>query len=175
MNNIKIFVAMLLCVIFTNGYANDVQSYDDPKRLAKAKECIINNLEGDECQNIGFWGKDFIDLHYKTGNMGIIHLLTQKCESHQDILQGFSCYTLGWIFLKGRGVFGKGKGVEQNYAQALKYMKKACKLGDGLSCVYLGDLYLYGYGTKINIQLAREMYGKACDLENQAGCDKYNN
>lgn len=174
MNHIKTFLSLLL-VMLSLSYANDLYQYDNPKRLAIAKECIINNVEGDECQKIPFWDKDFVDLHYKTGDMGIINFLTQKCEKAQNIgWQGLTCSALGEIFLKGRGVFGRGKGVEQNYAQAFKYMKKACDLGNGTGCVYLGDLYLYGYGTKTNPQLAREMYGKACDLGKQLGCDKYN-
>ena len=175
MNIPKILTPIFLSAMLALSYANDLHQYDNPERLAKAKECIINNMEGDECKNIPFRERDFIDLHYKTGDMRIIDYLTQNCEKAQNIgWQTHCCVTLGRIFLKGRGVFGKGKGVEQNYAQALKYMKKSCDLGYGVGCVFLGDMYLYGYGTRTNPQLARELYGKACDLGNQEGCDKYN-
>ena len=116
----------------------------------------------------------FSYLHYKTGNMEILKILDTGCNQNKDKeMQSVACASLGIIYLKGRGVFGRGKGREQNYAQAFKYMKKSCDLKGGGACVYLGDLYLYGYGTKINAQLAKEMYSKACDLGYQAGCNKY--
>lgn len=115
-------------------------------------------------------------LHYKSGNMETLQMLDTKCNQSKDKeSQAIACTMLGNIYLKGRGVFGRGKGVGQNYAQAFKYLKKSCDLGNGLGCVYIGDMYLYGYGTRLNTQLAKDMYGKACDLGNQSGCNKYNN
>lgn len=71
-------------------------------------------------------------LHYKSGNMETLQMLDTRCNQSKDKeLQAIACAMLGGLYLKGRGVFGKGKGVGQNYAQALKYTKKACDLGDG--------------------------------------------
>ena len=124
----------------------------------------------------------FADLHYKSGNMEALQMLETRCNQNEKDkeIQAIACYALGSIYLKGKGVFNIGKGVAQNYAQALKYMQKSCDLGieessGGISCAILGDLYLYGFGTRINTKLAQELYGKSCDLGFQPSCNKYNN
>jgi len=52
-------------------------------------------------------------------------------------------------------------------------LKNACESGDADSCSYLGDLYKNGWHIKQDRSLAKEFYGKACDLAEQIGCDEY--
>ena len=37
----------------------------------------------------------------------------------------------------------------------------------------LGALYEEGYGVRQNNITAKELYGKACDMGSQFGCDRY--
>ena len=46
-------------------------------------------------------------------------------------------------------------------------------MGDANGCVLVGYLYDNGYGVRQNDSKAMEFYGKACDLGEQKGCDKY--
>lgn len=40
-------------------------------------------------------------------------------------------------------------------------------------CADLADLYEYGKGVRQDYKTAKEIYGKACDLGSQVGCDGY--
>ena len=51
--------------------------------------------------------------------------------------------------------------------------KKACNLKDAGACNNIGYFYEYGLGVKQNRPLAKQYYGKACDLGLQLGCDNY--
>lgn len=75
---------------------------------------------------------------------------------------------------KGRGVFGAGKGVGQNYQKALKAFERSCAVDFADSCALAGYLYLRGKGTRQSTAKARELYGKACDLGHQGACNLYN-
>lgn len=52
-------------------------------------------------------------------------------------------------------------------------MEKGCKLDEGVACNSLGWLYYNGQGARQDYEKAKELYGKACDLGNQNGCEWY--
>ena len=54
-----------------------------------------------------------------------------------------------------------------------KYAEKGCGLKNGLSCYNLGVSYANGQGVRQNKAVAKDYFGKACDLEYQEGCDAY--
>ncbi len=56
---------------------------------------------------------------------------------------------------------------------ALKFFTKSCELKDGGGCNIVGNFYYDGEVVKQNFSKAKELYGKACDLGNQRGCDNY--
>ncbi len=67
----------------------------------------------------------FGQLHYRGGNMEALAMLDTKCnQTKNKEWQVFACGILGEIYLKGRGIFGAGKGVEQNHKKTFDYSKK---------------------------------------------------
>ena len=64
--------------------------------------------------------------------------------------------------------------VEQRQsAKAKKFLEKGCGFDNGTACLNLGWLYYYGQGARQDFAKAKELYGRACDLGLQEGCDKY--
>lgn len=174
MKNLLITLILLSSANF--GYTKQFsENYDDPKRFKKAKECILNGVVGCGDIDITLSEKDFVELYHQTGNEKILKTLLNVCENNKKQItqdwQSFGCSAAGRIFLKGRGIFGNGQGVEQDYQKALYYFKKSCELGNAVGCSRLADLYRFGYGTKINNQLAKQYHSKACDLGNQFSCN----
>ena len=45
----------------------------------------------------------------------------------------------------------------------------------GIGCGVLGTIYHDGEGVAKNLSKAKELFGKACDFGEQAGCDAYKN
>lgn len=89
-----------------------------------------------------------------------------KFSDNDELRKGTSCYELGVMYAKGRG-------VRQDYHKAAELYKKACDIKKALACNNLGFLYDEGLGVRQNLSLAKQYYGKACDLGNQIGCDNY--
>lgn len=69
--------------------------------------------------------------------------------------------------------YSEGKGVRQDYFKSADIDRLNCKNGHRISCYNLGISYLQGLGVKQNISKAKELYGKACDMKYQEGCDAY--
>ena len=44
---------------------------------------------------------------------------------------------------------------------------------DSISCIDLGNLHSSGHGIRQDNKIAKEYFGKACDLGDQSGCDTY--
>lgn len=71
-----------------------------------------------------------------------------------------------------------GQGTRQNQTEAIKIIKNICDTtkrhellnkGIALSCSNVAKFYV----SLKNIPLAKEYYGKACDLGNDEACEKY--
>lgn len=117
-----------------------------------------------------FWGRN-----YYGGDSESISIIEKECnEPTSKNMQKTACFVLGKAYLKGRGVFGAGKGVGQNYQKALKAFERSCAVDFADSCVLAGYLYFRGKGTRQSTAKARELYGKACDLGHQGACNLYN-
>ena len=61
----------------------------------------------------------------------------------------------------------------KNYEEAIHVCHEACKLNNGISCRFLGQLYHLGYGEKQSYpkeSSAYDYYKKACKLNDGFGC-----
>lgn len=72
------------------------------------------------------------------------------------------------LLLMGCAVVSFANSVSEKLAQD-------CNLNDSVACYNLGVLYKKGQGVKQNLKIAKDYYGKACDLGLQQGCDAYKN
>ena len=70
-------------------------------------------------------------------------------------------------------MYGNGRGVRQNDAEAFRWFRKAAEQGDADAQNILGDMYLRGFGVREDRALAQEWFGKACQNGDQDGCDDY--
>lgn len=66
-----------------------------------------------------------------------------------------------------------GKGVRQDYGNAMKWFRKAADQNNAEAQGYIGTLYENGEGVRQNKVTAKEWYGKSCDNGSQTGCDEY--
>ncbi|MCD7798643.1 MAG: sel1 repeat family protein, partial [Akkermansiaceae bacterium] len=62
----------------------------------------------------------------------------------------------------------EGEGVEQDYAEAVRWYQKAANRGDawGLGQCALGNCYENGYGVEKNVKEAAHWYRKAAEQGN---------
>ncbi len=171
------------CVVSCNSIGEDNNCYKSCNNVG-----IIHFLAGDYTKSMQYATQSiklenqypifWLDsLHYESGNMEALQMLKQACVANKDkAIQAYSCTNLGKLYLKGRGIFGAGKGVGQNYKNALEYSKKSCDMREEISqlgCYYVAYLYLHGKGIRQDISQAKEYFGKACDLGNQGACERY--
>ena len=68
-------------------------------------------------------------------------------------------------------MYSSGKGVKQNYAEAVKWYRKAAEQSDADAQAYLGVMYSNGEGVKRNPSKAKEWFRKACENGYQKACD----
>lgn len=85
-----------------------------------------------------------------------------------------SCNKLGILYKKGQVIKRNDKKANECYKKANNLFKKDCESGDSFACYYLGVLYQNGKeGAQQDKNLAKEYYGKACDLDHQLSCEHY--
>lgn len=65
--------------------------------------------------------------------------------------------------IKLGGMYGTGKGVQQNDAKALEWLSKAADQGSSMAQLLIGNIYYNGYGVEKNYIKAAEWYKKAAD------------
>jgi len=70
-------------------------------------------------------------------------------------------------------MYDNGRGVRQDYAQAMQWYRQAAEQGDAHAQLALGLRYATGQGVRQDIVIAKEWVGKACDNGIQLGCDAY--
>ena len=71
------------------------------------------------------------------------------------------------------GMYEKGQGVRQDYAEAVKWYRQAAEQGYVKAQYNLGARYFTGRGVHQDFHLSKEWFGKACDGGFQAGCYLY--
>ncbi len=70
-------------------------------------------------------------------------------------------------------MYDSGRGVHQDYAQAVQWYRKAAEQGLAEAQYNLGVMYAKGEGVRQNYKIAKEWFGKACDNGLQQGCKAY--
>ena len=71
-------------------------------------------------------------------------------------------YHLGWIYRQG-------KVVSQDYAESVKWYKKAADQGHAQAQTWLGVMYELGWGVEEDKQLAAQWYRKAANDDDTLG------
>ena len=69
--------------------------------------------------------------------------------------------------------YALGQGTQQDYHEAMHWLKKASQKGNAHAQYTIGHFYENGFGVRQNLSEAKEWYGKACDNGYQKGCDAY--
>lgn len=144
----------MLGLMYHNGTGVD-------KSYIKASEFYEKACYGgktDACNNLG--------VLYNRGH-GVRQNSQKAFELYSKACYGgnaLGCSNLGLLYHGGRGVY-------KDYGKAEELYMRACNSQEALGCINLGDLYV----EKKMTDKAYEYYGKACDLGNQDGCDKYKN
>ena len=70
-------------------------------------------------------------------------------------------------------MYAKGRGVRQDYAEALRWYRQAAEQGYAEAQYNLGAMYFTGGGVHQDFHLSKEWFGKACDGGVQEGCGQY--
>jgi TPR repeat protein len=65
-------------------------------------------------------------------------------------------------------MYSHGRGVQQDYAEALRWYRKAADQGDAFAQYELGYMYHHGYGVSPDYAEAARWYRKAADQGNTA-------
>lgn len=79
-----------------------------------------------------------------------------------------STVTFGDDYSDASAAYGKGE-----YKKAFKLYSQACDGGSSNGCIMVGAIYEDGIIVKRNINEASAYYSKACDMENQDGCESH--
>lgn len=89
--------------------------------------------------------------------------MTESCDSGE----GRCCDNLDSKYLLGRD-------VNKDIAKANSLYEKACKLDEGVGCLsLLWYNYENGVAVSLNEITAKALFGKACDLGVEDGCELY--
>lgn len=150
------------CVFIGEIYFNasldskDIESSQTYYKKAKdyfTKACEEKNMLG--CFYIGFYAeKENKFLEAK-------ELYERACDKKEVL----ACDRLGFLYAEGNG-------VRQDYETASILYKKACKGKEKSACYKIAKLF-EGGEIEHNLSLAKEFYGKSCDLGYQEGCKEY--
>ena len=63
-----------------------------------------------------------------------------------------------------------GKGVEKDYAEAIRLYRKSAEQGISTSLFFLGEMYDNGVGVKQNKAKAKELFKKSCEQGTKEAC-----
>lgn len=75
--------------------------------------------------------------------------------------------------LKLCAMYAEGQGVRQDHSRAFEWCEKSAKQGNIHASFNLALMYLHGDGVEPDVDIATELFGKACDNRIQDGCDEY--
>ena len=162
----------------------------------KALELYIKSCDG----GVGAGCTNAAEMHY-SGDVGVAKDYTKaRIFAHKgcELNHAVACLGLGFMYEKGNGVakdeakaldlfekacsLDEGRGCvsagtilrkKLQYAKARQFLEKGCELNDEIACFGLAISYQYGDGARQDVAQAQELYGKACDLGFQHGCDRY--
>ncbi len=127
-----------------------------PENLLDGRTCVDILCTNRQFEDLCPWKKlDFFDWNKLLGiHPHLIGRLKQSAEGGSAGAQT----ALGFCYNKGRG-------VEQNYEEAVKWYRKAAEQGYGPAQHNLGVDYYYGDGVEQNYEEAVKWYRKAAEQE----------
>ncbi len=94
------------------------------------------------------------------------------CNKASGLTKGIACGYLG-------SYYAMGLGVRQDIKKAHSLYRLSCESGATIGCVSIGSAYEVGQrgaGIKQNMRIAKEYYGRGCDLGNRGyeeSCAEY--
>ena len=126
---------------------------DDPVGLIEAACDLNRSLCGHLADyKLAFEGNDsnYLELHYTACDSGAAE----------------SCTTLGMFFHDK---------TSQAYDpfRSFNFFEQSCEVYHAQGCLLLGRQLENGEGVRQDLSRAKEMYGRACDMGDQNGCDNY--
>lgn len=68
---------------------------------------------------------------------------------------------------------GSYEQVLVDYKRAAYWLTKAANQGNSFAAARVAEMYRDGLGVRQNNSIAKEWFGKLCDIGDQAGCDEY--
>jgi TPR repeat protein len=132
-------------VLFALTVAAGCKSEEERKKQEAQKEAILGALKGQVKDRAGAASKTDLPKACEQGN-------------HR------ACVRLGIQYLKGRD------GVAQDFAQAAKYLGKACEGKIWQACKGLGDLYRDGKGVPKDEPKSFALFKSGCDNDDTLSC-----
>lgn len=69
------------------------------------------------------------------------------------------------------GMYAEGKGIPQDYKQAVQWYRKAAEQGEALAQFNLGAMYYNGEGVPQNMAIAKKWFSRACNNGFKKACD----
>ena len=155
--------------------------YNEPRACYSVSEYFINNDKQPE--QVAKYIMKSCDLNYGKACFVLAVLLLDEER------QGGPNYNAGVKFLEKAclleekeacDLYGsflvEGKGLRQDLDKARVFFEKSCNLNCAQGCYNLAISYLELYRLESdtrNAKIAKEYFGKACDLGYQKGCDSY--
>lgn len=68
---------------------------------------------------------------------------------------------------------GSYEQVLVDYKRAAYWLTKAANQGNSFAAARVAEMYRDGFGVRQNNSIAKEWFGKLCDIGDQTGCDEY--
>ena len=99
---------------------------------------------------------------YAKGEMGFAINKSKALDLFRKAAEqgsAYAQYSLGWCYCNGQG-------VEQNFAEAVKWHRKAAEQGDANAQCYLGSYYYKGQGVEQNFAEAVKWYRMSAEQGN---------
>lgn len=97
-------------------------------------------------------------------------ILKQKYKKAYYLLYRLIKKKYIWVYRYLGDCYRYGYYVEVNYKVALKYYFEGCKKNDTDAYLKLAEMYLYGLGTKIDVELAYDYIKLSYDMNNKKAC-----
>ena len=164
-------LTLLAFMLVTNVFAGKFQEMMCDYKSLSLSYCI--NHYDRQCKAKDYTACDLLGrLHDEQEQYGkakkYLEMVCDKANNKDMFSMRTSCLYLGRYYHDGLG-------VRQSYEKAFHYYKKGCDVKPNSGCyLILGIHYNNGDGViKRNLSKAKELFGIACDLGSQEGCDYY--
>jgi len=137
----------MLCSVFGGRMCLHIVRFtEDESQAFETLSQYCENKSDEDCFLLVF---DF----FRGDGVRVASMWQKSCEGGYAL----GCYSLGWMFDRGRA-------VAQDDAEAVSLYRQACELGYALGCSNLGGMYAYGRGVAQDDAEAVSLYRQACKM-----------